>query len=1337
MAADNGGSFPYAGLAVVALFVSAAFLAPHGIQLLRQNETDTGQRFDSGEPPVEARLWEDPLYALHRHSEKRTALCSKLVPDTTPDPQRAQATDQRTVLSAACIDADPTKIGDLRKTYSSDNPLTVLAVLVPGGTFLGAGEARRRSRYALLSGLNAAGFVPENSERMGWVRLPRCRNLACTPELEVDPANRQTEDEDTRRGSTEVDVVYETFASKIERPDRRTGPQRRVMVLWIDDSALGRRWLTGVAAMLAGLQLPKEAQLRLLGPTTSDAMVHALRNDLPAHFELAKKLALIRPPPIDSSGPKRDAAVGPPTEATSPVDAKPPADAKQPPDTRQASTLQTDGADKREGSKAVPQTPPTETFEHNWKILVRLRLISPAATTPARQLLSEVRLADEPAIKAVLDSSTRPRRAPRAGDGGKDPVPDSPIDFAIRHRLDQIREIYGKTGQPEHFILAAPAGEYFQPTIGSDDLLIARLTSELCGRGLDLRAHATTSRIALLSEWDSLYSRSFAVRLEKEARCNDGKHEIAVEKYEYLRGLDGMTLDAGSKQTKPGDDKTRASDKVGDSQGAGPAKVPPIEWPEGRDQRDYLRRLIEQRLAGNDPRRPDSGLQAIGIVGYDVHDKLVLAQALRDAFADRMIFTTDLDARLLHPSMMPYTRNIVVASSLPLAFDDPDLQCRIPPFRDSYQTAMFLAARLAATEDHVQGHGCLGMRGDELRERIAEEITKVRLYEIGRDGLVELVAPGYAPRTPEAKRQPLLRTTYATLGICVVILLGVLMTLGWPGPAMAAARGRWLWDVHRYSPGASGAAGTATLTRAAAPRPGEAGELRACSVRSTMIVSGLEVAALGFAAGVMVELGRPGSMGIAGAVSLAVASAGFFWAFLYPGTSWIRGFRAALVQRPAKADETRRSELVMLQLVVFAAIAIGLWYALAGSQSGAPDMREPFGIFNGVSAWPSQIIRTLVVVLFMWFLDYTWCNSASMADRLKSEYFPDEDASQDTARESAPLGAMARLVGALRNASIWFWQPRNTPGIDDPIDGRALWSEYRLRLFGWRRLGRTAMWVVLSMALIVMVIELVGGDQPDIPARGIADRSLFHWTILVAGTMVLTLLVLVGDVTVLTWRFINLLKRGRTIYPQQTVERFADALGPKVKALAVRRIAADVGTRNRLLEQSEGDDSRPLADGETPPQNTLIDDWIDMRLLADQTRAVGPLIVFPFILIGLMIVARSRLFDSWQAGGGLMIMFACFVLWSIGMAALLTHGADVARRMSLERMHDDQMWLKGAGETYKPLADAYPSLIEQVQSLRQGAFAPFFRQPSVQALLVPLGGAGGIQLLDYLLFAQR
>jgi hypothetical protein len=313
-----------------------------------------------------------------------------------------------------------------------------------------------------------------------------------------------------------------------------------------------------------------------------------------------------------------------------------------------------------------------------------------------------------------------------------------------------------------------------------------------------------------------------------------------------------------------------------------------------------------------------------------------------------------------------------------------------------------------------------------------------------------------------------------------------------------------------------------------------------------------------------------------------------------------------------------------------------------------------------------------------------------------------------------------RALSGCRDATIWLWQPDvAVAGAPGAIDGSRLWREYRRGLLGWPRLRRIALWLVLSCALLVLVSGLVGGAKPEIPARGIADRTLFQDTLFISAAMLLFLMVVVADVTVLTWRFIVLLKSGRTIYPDETVQAFAAELGTDLKPEAAQRIAA------RAVDRGAGSG-----------RNTLLDDWIDARLLGDHTAVVGPLIFFPFILLALMIIARSHLFDNWQLDTNLLIMFAGFVVWSLAMAALLNYGAELARRRAVERMEADLLWLNGAGAAYKPLAEQYPGLIKQVRELRQGAFAPFFQQPLVQAMLVPLGGAGGVQLLDYLLLAR-
>ncbi len=152
-----------------------------------------------------------------------------------------------------------------------------------------------------------------------------------------------------------------------------------------------------------------------------------------------------------------------------------------------------------------------------------------------------------------------------------------------------------------------------------------------------------------------------------------------------------------------------------------------------------------------------------------------------------------------------------------------------------------------------------------------------------------------------------------------------------------------------------------------------------------------------------------------------------------------------------------------------------------------------------------------------------------------------------------------------------------------------------------------------------------------------------------------------------------------------------------------------------------------------PGRNSILDPWIDANLLADHTEGISKLIFFPLILLGLLFVARLQIFDNWSPNNVVMIVLVVFLLWMVGVATALNVGAEIARRRALEFMRQDLLWLKGSSNPDDlALAEQFQSLIKQVEELRRGAFAPFFEQPLVRAVLVPLGGVGGLQLLELL-----
>ena len=110
-----------------------------------------------------------------------------------------------------------------------------------------------------------------------------------------------------------------------------------------------------------------------------------------------------------------------------------------------------------------------------------------------------------------------------------------------------------------------------------------------------------------------------------------------------------------------------------------------------------------------------------------------MLRALRDRLADPLFFTTAMDARYLLPSESPAAHNLIVVSPFGLNLGE-DFQANIPPFRDSYQTAVFASTLWAV--NGLSGHGSMPqLWGPEDNESV---FGLPRRFEIGRSKAYDL-----------------------------------------------------------------------------------------------------------------------------------------------------------------------------------------------------------------------------------------------------------------------------------------------------------------------------------------------------------------------------------------------------------------------------------------------------------------------------------------------------------------------------------------------------------------------------------------------------------------------
>jgi hypothetical protein len=217
--------------------------------------------------------------------------------------------------------------------------------------------------------------------------------------------------------------------------------------------------------------------------------------------------------------------------------------------------------------------------------------------------------------------------------------------------------------------------------ITTDNFLVEALVRELSLRIPALnntsKAPRDTSklpRVVVFTESDTNYSR--AIEHELNVDLTKENMNVKLDVFSYLRALDGRPEEtrapAMSEASKPQDVATSLLQGRAIS-----------ETSFGTSQFDYLRRAAIG-LEGN--------VVAVGILGSDIYDKMLVLQAVRPRLSSAIFFTTDLDALYLEREMQPFTRNLVVASADGLDANDStnqgELRWKLPPMRDSYQTVL-------------------------------------------------------------------------------------------------------------------------------------------------------------------------------------------------------------------------------------------------------------------------------------------------------------------------------------------------------------------------------------------------------------------------------------------------------------------------------------------------------------------------------------------------------------------------------------------------------------------------------------------------------------------------
>jgi len=739
-------------------------------------------------------------------------------------------------------------------------------------------------------------------------------------------------------------------------------------------------------------------------------------------------------------------------------------------------------------------------------------------------------------------------------------------------------------------------GYDFIRIIKSDRRLAGALIDELKLRGVDPMGEET--QILIVAEWDTYYGQSFKEYFEEEidraasrslrekgvpeAKLEERLKDIEkrVRRISYLRGIDGSIPGRDGRKDRKEDERR---DEKDEAKGNTLKDRKKLEQAVGPSQYDYLRRLSEEIGRFNAYLRRDGKkeIKAVGVVGTDFYDKYLVLQALRRTLPDVVYFTTDMDARFLHPDHIEWTRNLVIASNFALSLRKDlewDIQGQVPPFRDSYQTSVFLAV-LKAFGGGVRPQGAARYDKQQPPKESPGDLTvpeEPLVFEVGNRTAVLLSHPkeDIHPRTALPYRPVRNEFTRVTRLILFAFMLLSLISPGFQGYVK--------WLIH-----------------------GPAGWL-----------------------GVTARFGP-------------------------------------------------------ILLLIFAAAAI---YRISGMAD-----EEPFSILEGISVWPTLILRIIAIVL-SWVFFCLACNTRrGNALQTARKFHFGEDALDGTTWRTVldDLKSLTlRRTWRWKNIRKWFsdtmylgrepeeikrwlgWKPDSKNHLL-----RDLWREYVTLDSARNRFWRVA---IIAALYFVFSIIMVGFDSPVSPLRGKMSRSADKIVMFCCLSSFIILVTYVFDVTARCRMFISIAS-----------EAFREKSFPE----------SDQEMRDRIREGLD-----------------LI------HLIADRGAVIGKFIFYPFIVWLVIFVSRTTLFDNWRTPVSLAVMIFLGAVYAWASALLLRFQAEKARTTvigALEKLPGPS----AVGRSYtRPIRDA----IEEIRAIRDGAFARLSQHPVLQVLFLPFGGLGGV-----------
>jgi hypothetical protein len=1149
---------------------------------------------------MDARLWQDPFEAVKEHIERNKD------GDRRPGVGDIQRSIRQKIVAF-----------DLKE-------LTVVAVMVPGGPYFEDGETRRRLRYAVLSGFNAAfRYMAEDPDHIDFFEAP----------LQGKSGAKRTEQ-----------VVYEWMVYKAVAGGMSNEKiPFPILVLWLNNDRFRREPFTLLSNLFREL---KDDSNEVSGASTADSKVWNIKIIGPYDSDNLQSMA-------------------------------------------------------QEFSKhPAPAVPAGFKYE----------VFSPSATVQESNLLTRVKIER---LKAELE---KPRKGKTQGRQA----------WVLNRTFDpndpkkQEKDFENLSDYFETHKIR------FRRVTTTDQHLAAAVKEELSRRGI---APGKYSRVLLVAEWDTLYghhlpntfARELMVGHDKE--CPGGTHsnetfvqvwDIIYEpkiqcifRFGYLRGLDGEKAKSKDKSNKSSSEK-----KGGDGEKGEPQK---LEAADGDSQFDYVRRLAD-RAAELDRQIRDATentalhpIKAVGVLGSDVYDKLLILEALHKKFPDAVFFTNGLDARFLQPEYNKWARNLIMVSRFVLEHDR-YLQRDIPPFRDSSQTAFFLATEMALA----------GLKSDQWNEKFLGQKPKLcqtplsgatqkdingwlhtpSIHEVGLSRLFDLnpsVNHGKKPcqisdEPPENFSDDGLRYAILAGALSIFALLCFRVTRQF----LAGPAGIWfvllmatvcfvgpiyIWQVAvddglKYGTLAGALSVFALLcfrvTRQFLASP--AGIWFVLLMATVCFVGPIYIWQVAVEAA-----NSPEGTKVAQYIADFLEGKGVGYHLFK--VIWILFFAAMTLivvlddRLPTVGNgaETTYGEYLRVVVSLTAIWFTVVWLGYAVTPGGLLDGGELYALIEGVSMWPSEGIQLIALILAGYFIIET-CRYPKRFSAWLEYHFKLPEFSRIHTDGIQLRDIFGRPHGSYDNVLLNEW-------------------------LAWQNIGRrVSIGVSLAIAYYWVTAEFLDYfGHPHVPYRGISMRLLDLWMreFLRASYFLLLFFVLYA-----VWTGVCLVERSfpedRVEWPETTREVYAERF---------------------MIDKDE------------------LHEWVGMRFVEQLTTGIYGIIGSPLVVALLVVLAWSSYFDNWvmPVPFKLTIGFSLILLFYSDYR--LKNAADNARRNALKSLRQRLIFWKG-NKNPNAKAEQIERLIGMIEQSDEVVYQSFTQRPIFRSSLL-IVAALLADSVDYSLLASK